>query len=121
MVALFGLSTASPLLALTGMDDTHLPACCRRLGAHHCTAGNMQMGAAGTDDQAVMHAKAMPCPYCPAPAATPHFDTAAPGETSVSVALTTVGARTTPNTERRNRTNLHRNRPKRGPPVTVTA
>ncbi len=33
LALLFGLS---PLSAIAGSDDAGLPACCRRLGAHHC-------------------------------------------------------------------------------------
>ncbi|HTB96421.1 MAG TPA: hypothetical protein VK716_05400 [Terracidiphilus sp.] len=34
LVLFFGLGPLAP--ALAGQDDTNLPACCRRHGAHHC-------------------------------------------------------------------------------------
>jgi hypothetical protein len=37
LLALFSFSPLTPLLA----DDSNLPACCRRLGAHHCALGSI--------------------------------------------------------------------------------
>jgi hypothetical protein len=36
LLLLFSLPLISPLFALTANVDGHLPACCRRNGAHHC-------------------------------------------------------------------------------------
>ena len=36
LLAIFGLPTVAPLLAMGQDIDGHLPACCRRIGAHHC-------------------------------------------------------------------------------------
>ena len=37
LLILFSLSLIAPALASTNISDKHLPACCRRNGAHHCT------------------------------------------------------------------------------------
>jgi hypothetical protein len=48
LILFFGLGPLSALVE--GSDDASLPACCRRLGAHHCAmyAENMAMRAGST-------------------------------------------------------------------------
>jgi len=61
LLVAFGLPIAAPAIAMTETSDAHLPACCRRNGAHHCA---MSLGqAAGAP------AVRATCPYYPHPAA----------------------------------------------------
>src|SRR5258708_833559 len=76
LILFFGMG---PLLAtIQGSDETRLPACCRRSGAHHCAmttrmAAMMEQAASGSD--ATLNAPAT-CPLCPGfmagPAAPAH-------------------------------------------------
>jgi hypothetical protein len=46
MVAFFSLTLISPALFASN-KDSNLPACCRRSGLHHCTAGNQADSSSG--------------------------------------------------------------------------
>ncbi len=45
LILVFGLPLISPLFALGGTDESKLPACCRKNGAHHCTMSDEQVAA----------------------------------------------------------------------------
>ncbi len=65
LVLFFGLG---PLTAvLPASDESRLPACCRRLGAHHCAMA-MQMAALGAGSGPAFSASSH-CPMYPGPEA----------------------------------------------------
>jgi len=109
LLAAFGLPVAAPALALAESPDVHLPACCRRNGAHHC-AGMMARPASGPAFSAI-------CPHFPQPSAT------SPGNTSAALASPSLlnilhfATLTTPHhAETQRRISRERSRHKRGPP-----
>jgi hypothetical protein len=69
LVLFFGLL---PLAAtLSASDDSRLPPCCRRNGAHHCAmSGRMAAIAAASSNQPTLIAPAT-CPYFPGYAVAP--------------------------------------------------
>jgi hypothetical protein len=69
LLTVFSLPLIAPALASTP-DDSQLPACCRRGGAHHCAMA-MKMGGIASR----FHIVSEKCPYCPfghAPFILPH-------------------------------------------------
>ena len=65
LLAAFGLPVAASALAWAqDSGSPHLPACCRRNGAHRCTG----MALSATDGPAF---KAPPCPVYPSPSTPP--------------------------------------------------
>ena len=112
LLALFVLPSFCPLLALSDTLESHLPACCRRAGAHHCMAA-MQMTSPNTPTLTALPAC---CATYPQHAnAVSHSDLAAP-----TGALLFAGIVSHPalhfQTEARARVALDRSRHKRGPP-----
>lgn len=59
---MFGLPMASPLFAAGADQDTGLPACCRRNGAHHCSIATATGRSQGTQIAALREK----CPAYPA-------------------------------------------------------
>jgi len=62
LLAVFGLPTVAPLLAMGQDIEAHIPACCRRNGAHHCTMN--------TDQPSKAPAFSARCPEFPQPTMT---------------------------------------------------
>lgn len=116
LLAVFGLTTATPLLAATQDAthslDAHLPACCRRNGAHHC------MMAVATDTPSV----SARCTQCPHPwAVASHMELLA-SSSRISLLqapcfLTTASSKA----EQQRRLSRERTRQKRGPPAVFFA
>jgi|HubBroStandDraft_1064217.scaffolds.fasta_scaffold999183_1 hypothetical protein len=59
LVLIFSLPLIAPLLASTP-DESHLPACCRRNGKHHC-AMSVELG----NFPSHFHVVSQKCPYSP--------------------------------------------------------
>ena len=71
-----GLPLVSPLIVAAAGQDASLPACCRRNGAHHCSA--MMSADAGSSAATRIQALRERCPSYPAAAVSVfHGDTAA--------------------------------------------
>jgi hypothetical protein len=66
LVLFFGLGPLS-VLAGASEDDTSLPACCRRLGAHHCAMSSV--ASAMTASSAPSFSAPVTCPRYPGAAA----------------------------------------------------
>ena len=109
LLAAFGLPVAASALALAqDSGSPHLPACCRRNGAHHCA-----MLAASNGAPAV----SATCPSFPQPSATaPATNVAAlvPPPPATLLHRTTFTASQRAETQRR--LSRERSRHKRGPP-----
>ncbi len=75
LLAVFGLPIVSSSLALGQGAEAGLPACCRRVGQHHCamTMGERAEAVAGTQEKA-WRTPAETCPYCPASVVAAHRD-----------------------------------------------
>ena len=121
MAAVLGLTFVAPLLAAYGqVPDGWLPACCRRLGAHHC-AMNMDMAkklAAAAGDNPVWTTTSKCCPCYPAAVTTGHFHetlAAAPAQ-ALYAEIASYGLCPV-QTEAKRRVSRDRSRQKRGPPV----
>ncbi len=120
LVVLFGLPLVTPLLALTGAQmesDGNLPACCRRLGAHHCSMSAAERQALASPTRQ----------FAPPPERCPFRNTAlaAPGQNPHAPALPVSGLFSAVVThpagaaqaESRRRIARERTRHKRGPPA----
>lgn len=114
LLAVLGLPMAAPLMALSRTDETSLPACCRRGGAHHCMG--VATHAQQQNGSPQWAAPAERCPYCPAFVTGVHADqlalTVAEASYAGIVSHPTVHAQT----ESRQRIARDRSRQKRGPP-----
>lgn len=121
MAAVLGLTFVAPLLAAYGGGaDGLLPACCRRLGAHHC-AMNMDMAkklTAAAGDSPAWTTTSKCCPCYPAAATPGHYhETLASAPTQALYAdIASYGLRPV-QTEARRRISHDRSRQKRGPPA----
>jgi len=111
LLAAFGLPVIAPALALGESLDTHLPACCRRNGAHHCSM------ILNTSNAPTISST---CPSFPQPSAT------APTNTSTAIATTPTlqilhltSLTPTQRAETQRRLSRERSRHKRGPPPTI--
>jgi len=110
LLAVFGLPTVAPLLAMGQDIDAHLPACCRRNGAHHCLM-NMDQSSKGT-------AFSARCPDFPHPTMTAPAGTFAALVTPSLLAFTDISILTAPQrAETQRRISRERSRHKRGPPA----
>ena len=109
LLAVFGLPTVAPLLAMGQDIDAHLPACCRRNGAHHCLM-NMDQSSKGT-------AFSARCPDFPRPTMTAPAGTFAALATPSLLAFTDISILAAPQrAETQRRISRERSRHKRGPP-----
>ena len=109
LLAVFGLPTVAPLLAMGQDIEAHLPACCRRNGAHHCI-----MNAGQPSHAPVFSAR---CPEFPQPTMT------APAGTFIALAAPSLFVLTNISTipasqraETQYRISRERSHHKRGPP-----
>jgi hypothetical protein len=109
LLAAFGLPVVAPALALGQDPDAHLPACCRRHGAHHCA---MNMGHPTNGPTASERCHAFPQPATTAPAGT----LAALIATAPSATTHTFLLAATQRAETQRRLSRERSRHKRGPP-----
>jgi hypothetical protein len=111
LLAAFGLPVAASALALAqDSGNTHLPACCRRNGAHHCAGMTAASGGAP--------AVSATCPSFPQPSATAPANTFAaviPPPAATLFHRTTFTASQRAETQRR--LSRERSRHKRGPPT----
>ena len=110
LLAAFGLPVAASALSLAqDSGSPHLPACCRRNGAHHCAG----MTAANISAPAV----SATCPSYPQPSATApatNFAALVPQAPATLLHRTTFTASQRAETQRR--LSRERSRHKRGPP-----
>ena len=116
LLAVFGLPVASPLFALSTMDATRLPACCRRAGKHHCME-NMADRGNSIQDGTQFSTPAEKCPYYPSALVPAHSELLAlPVADAVYASLVShpVGVA---QTESMWRISRDRSRQKRGPPT----
>ncbi|MGA2207646.1 MAG: hypothetical protein ABSG10_13035 [Terracidiphilus sp.] len=65
LIVLFGLGPLSA--ALQASDESRLPSCCRRHGAHHCAMAAQMASSAAQDESGSTPAVSAPltCPYYP--------------------------------------------------------
>lgn len=125
LLALFALPLLAPLLALTtpALNESDLPACCRRNGAHHC-AMSMEAVSAMVRMQYLSRPRqfappVQPCPFrttALAPAAPNPFTPGFSATSSLFSALQCHPAGAI-QTECRRRIARTRSRYKRGPPA----
>jgi len=110
LLAAFGLPAVAPALALAPSEDAHIPACCRRNGAHHCA----MLDAQKTDAPTITAL----CPHFPQPSsAAPTGTLAALASPSSLTSLHLVGLTTVQRAETQRRLSRERSRHKRGPPT----
>jgi hypothetical protein len=79
LLAAFGLPAAAQALALSQQTDAHIPVCCRRNGAHHCSS-NMAERSNAPAYSAI-------CPQFPQPASSVPARAAATAAVSPSLHL----------------------------------
>jgi len=116
LLAMFGLPVVSPLFALSTMDATRLPACCRRDGKHHCMENMADRGNL-TQSGTQFTAPAEKCPYCPSALVATHSELLAPPVASAVFASLVSHPAGVAQTESMWRISRDRSRQKRGPPV----
>jgi hypothetical protein len=116
LLAVFGLPVASPLFALSTMDATRLPACCRRAGKHHCME-NMADRGNSTESRTKVTAQAEKCPYYLSALVPAHAERLAlPVADAVYASLVSLPVGVA-QTESMWRISRDRSRQKRGPPA----
>jgi hypothetical protein len=99
--------------------DAHLPACCRRTGAHHCSsnAAEERESPSGTAVKATRHA----CPYFPATTSVPgDSNNALPKSSEAIFASLLSHPAVQAQTEARYRVSFSRSHQKRGPPALLS-
>jgi hypothetical protein len=114
LIAAFGFPAVAPLFA-QGQDlESHLPACCRRNGAHHCAMGDTSNSNAPTVSER--------CPSFPQPGAVAsHLRIAALTTTQPLIKLPLATQSATARAETQRRLSRERTRQKRGPPAALLA
>jgi hypothetical protein len=110
LIAAFGLPVAASALALAqDSGSSHLPACCRRNGAHHCGMLAASKGAP---------AVSATCPSFPQPSTTaPAANSAALIPTAPATLLHLTSFTAAQRAEAQRRLSRERSRHKRGPPT----
>jgi hypothetical protein len=110
LLAAFGLPVAASALVLAQENEAHLPACCRRHGAHHCA---MAVGQASNTP-----ALSALCPHYPQPStSTPSGNFAALASPAPLHRLPVVVLSAARRAEAQRRVSRERSRHKRGPPT----
>jgi hypothetical protein len=106
---------------LEGSDDTRLPACCRRHGAHHCamTAEMAAMLAKATSGSTPALTAPMTCPMFPGFAAGPSSPTHAMAAAATSLPVMLEQALTLSASRADARMNPIRTHAGRGPPAST--
>ena len=120
LILLFGLGPLAA--ALPASDDSRLPPCCRRHGAHHCTM-SMQMAALmaqATSGKPIFTAPST-CPYFPGYTAAPASTTHALAASRVSLQVLLALAHSPAASRAAIRLSQVRTRAGRGPPATTLA
>jgi hypothetical protein len=116
LLVVFGLSIVSPLFALSRIDATRLPACCRRDGKHHCME-NMADRGNSIQSGTQFSTPAEKCPYYPSALVPAHSKLLAlPVADAVCASLVSHPAGVA-QTESMWRISRDRSRQKRGPPT----
>jgi hypothetical protein len=110
LLAVFGLPTVAPLLAMGQDTNGHLPACCRRNGAHHCM---MNIGQESKAPAFSARCPNFPRPVMTTPAGTP-LALAAPSLSTLTSTSPLAAAR---HAEIQRSISRERSRHKRGPPA----
>jgi hypothetical protein len=115
LLVVFGLPVVSPLFAMESMDQTRLPACCRRDGKHHCMASMSDRNGLRQTTRA-FSTPTEKCPYCPSAVIAVHTDLLAlPPAKAVFASLVSHPSGTA-QTDSLRRISRDRSRQKRGPP-----
>lgn len=116
LLAIFGLSFASTLFAMTPKSEANLPACCRKNGKHHCMMGMTERNSMSSD-KAQFTPPVEKCPYCPGALTLGHQPNAfgVPSNQIVFVGVSGPSA-VIAQTESKRRISRDRSRQKRGPP-----
>ena len=109
LLAVFGLPTVAPLLVMGQDIGAHLPACCRRNGAHHC-----MMDAGQPSDTPAFSARCPEFPRAAMTAPTGTFMAVAAPSLAVLANISTFTVTQRAETERR--ISRDRSHQKRGPP-----
>ena len=116
LLGLFALPLVSPLLAVSGVGDASLPACCRRQGKHHCLMTADQRKSMG-DREARFKAPPERCPYTLLAATLWQNDSDAPAQVRAVVVGLTGHPAAPLQTESGARIARARSHGKRGPPL----
>jgi hypothetical protein len=120
LLVVLGLSYMSPLLALDTKTGSDVPACCRRDGRHHCTAGAAMGANLAQYASPTFNGSAEKCPYCPRAIAVVHDEAfSVPAAEAVHAELIAHPA-VAAQTESKLRVSFGRARQKRGPPVSYS-
>jgi hypothetical protein len=114
LLLLFSLPLISPVLALVAGSDANLPACCRRIGAHHC----MRIMRPGGSSSPGVTLSGIPqhCPAYPAVVTRVRHGDLSFHAASLIFAGIVSHPTVKPQTQARARVALDRSRQKRGPP-----
>ena len=110
LLAVFSFLPLTPLLLA---DDSNLPACCRRLGAHHCTLGSID-----THGVSFVQQKCAQFPLGGAALAASGMASVAPSQSFFAAIVSHPAAHA--QTEARYRVSFSRAWQKRGPPALLS-
>jgi hypothetical protein len=114
LLVLFSFSLAGP--AVFADSESQLPACCRRLGQHHCDA--LQDVERQQSSGSVIRNVSPKCPFFPLAHAVPAYGKTTLGGAAQTIVASTVSQRMGfARTEARSRISFSHAHQKRGPPV----
>jgi hypothetical protein len=126
VLLVLGLEPAIPAAALISgwsgkVDESRLPACCRRNGKHHCAMGSeaSQARVAGAADETAISAKDS-CPFAPRTLASTSPSVVALLHSATSSTFDASELRAPRGIPTIARMSDRRSQPKRGPPATRT-
>ena len=110
LLAVFSVLPLAPILLA---DDSNLPACCRRLGAHHCAMGSMD-----THDASFIQQRCAQFPLGGAALAASGMASVTPSQVVFAAIVSHPSAHA--QTEARYRVSFSRAWQKRGPPTVLS-
>ena len=116
LLAMLSLTVVSPLPLFGRLDDSSVPACCRKGGRHHCLMNRGERS--GANDHATqIDGPIEKCPYCPGAMPAVHPSVFGPPTSAAVFASLISHPAGVAQTDSKRRISGDRSRQKRGPPA----
>ena len=116
LLAVLSLTVVAPLPSFGRLDDSSVPACCRKGGRHHCLMNRGERS--GANDHAMQIGGPIEkCPCCPGTIPAVHPNVLGPPTSATAFASLISHPAGVAQTESKRRISSDRSRQKRGPPA----